>query len=208
MTILLLLASLAWGQSSSTLQVPLEDQLKLQNVRKDVREILVGRPTITGLPTFNNGIKFGDGTTQTTAASAASVVLATFTVNWANASGTNTSFSGCMPGSTITISGVTASSVAINASAVIDNGSAAANFVHLTVLQDGAFLPGKSSTKAIVAFAQPATAYPVVASIAGYISGGLTAGSHSWCLGVWTSAGTWEYQGASYGSSFSVMEIE
>lgn len=96
MTILLLLASIAWGQASTdTLSIPLEDELKLQNVRKDVREILVGRPTVTGLPTFKNGVKFGDGTTQTTAATA-SVWVGTYTViNSGSASFTNTTFVAC-----------------------------------------------------------------------------------------------------------------
>lgn len=103
MTILLLLASLSWGQTASTAPATplgLEDDLKLQNVRKDVREILVGRPTVTGLPTFKNGIKFGDGTTQTTAATTAANYVSTFGFITGGSAGTGLDI--CVTGSTRT----------------------------------------------------------------------------------------------------------
>lgn len=69
-SLLLLAASLSAQVDASSVNVV--EQIQFQNLGKDVRELQSGRPTITGLPTFLNGIKFSDGTTQTTAASAQS----------------------------------------------------------------------------------------------------------------------------------------
>lgn len=67
----LLLASLAAAQeiSTDTVSVPLDFQIEVSNLGKAVRELQGGMPRVTGLPTFAKGIKFADGTTQTTAAS-------------------------------------------------------------------------------------------------------------------------------------------
>ena len=89
---LLLLASLAFA-STDTAKVELYDETQtLSNLGKSVREIQSGRPVITGIPTFKNGIKFNDGTIQTTAAGGTETTIAsgsTFTiVEGAYASGT------------------------------------------------------------------------------------------------------------------------
>jgi len=61
LTLLLLLASLSWGQSSGTANVPLTDVLRLSDARKDIAELRSGRPTITGIPYYPNGIRFPNG---------------------------------------------------------------------------------------------------------------------------------------------------
>jgi hypothetical protein len=71
LTLLLLLASLSFGQSTSTV-IPLEDALRISNLRNDVEELKKGRPRLTGKPTFAGGFCFADGTCQTTAPSASS----------------------------------------------------------------------------------------------------------------------------------------
>ena len=70
MILALLLAVTAWGQSTGTATLPLEDSLTLNNLGKAVREIESGRKTFTEPKTFRDGICFEDGTCQTTAASA------------------------------------------------------------------------------------------------------------------------------------------
>ena len=67
MILLLLLASISWAQSSGTAKSSFAIDFKVSNLGKDVRELQRGRPVITGLPKFQGGIMFGDGTTQNTA---------------------------------------------------------------------------------------------------------------------------------------------
>ena len=62
--ILLALASVSWGQDVA----PGSDlDLRLMSLEKMIYEMRQGRPTLTSLPKFNQGIKFSDGTTQTSA---------------------------------------------------------------------------------------------------------------------------------------------
>ena len=87
LSVLLSLASLSWGQlaqdaTSYQQTVSPDFEQTLSNLGKDVRELQSGRPTITGLPTFQDGVKFGDGSIQT---GAGAVLIATQTF-----SGTNT----------------------------------------------------------------------------------------------------------------------
>lgn len=60
MILALLLAVSAFGQSTGTV-IPLADELREQNTAAAVRELQSGRPTITGVPYFPNGIRFPNG---------------------------------------------------------------------------------------------------------------------------------------------------
>lgn len=71
---LLLVASLAHGQSTATASVPLIDQIQISNLGKDTRDLLSGRYRQTGKPTFAGGFCFADGTCQTTAVKGAAFV--------------------------------------------------------------------------------------------------------------------------------------
>lgn len=55
--------------SVSSPTVSLLDRQRVDAIDQQVTELTSGKPQITGLPTFKQGIKFNDGTTQTTAAS-------------------------------------------------------------------------------------------------------------------------------------------
>lgn len=70
--LLLLLASLAYG-STETVRT---DTTRLRNLSLDVRELQSGRARITGLPTFSNGMCFGDGSCQTTAGMPVGAIIA------------------------------------------------------------------------------------------------------------------------------------
>lgn len=98
--ILLLVASMANAQVGSTAaEPPVNDQLKISNMGKAIRDLESGRYRQTGKPTFANGICFGDGTCLTTGTGV--------TPNVALSSGTSTNTSGtvwgCVSGSTMTI---------------------------------------------------------------------------------------------------------
>ena len=56
MILLALLASLSFGASTDTLNVPLEDALRLNNLSVSVEDLLGGRYRQTGKPTFAGGI--------------------------------------------------------------------------------------------------------------------------------------------------------
>lgn len=184
MTILLLLASLSWGQSTTT-ALGLEDDLKLQNVRKDVREILVGRPTVTGLPTFKNGIKFGDGTTQTTAASDVGNSTATYVAPDSTSAATANP-NVCIPGSTATVTCNTSCRLMAHYQTTHQAGSTS---VYANLLFDGAFAPwiatGSNSA--------PCSTWDNGSSNAGMtcslLGPAMAAGVHTVCAAVSTSAG-------------------
>ena len=60
----LLLASLCQAQAPA-----FEDNFRNSNVGKDIRALMRGRPTITGIPRFINGIQWADGSISTSAGS-------------------------------------------------------------------------------------------------------------------------------------------
>lgn len=106
MTILLLLASLSWGQSTGTV-IQIGDSLEISNHGKAIAALESGRYTQTGLPKFLNGIQFADGTIQVTSATAgsgtASVTVAstTFLTNSLTISGT--AFGVCYATASLTV---------------------------------------------------------------------------------------------------------
>ena len=68
--LLFLLSSVSWGQVVSTAPAGTTESMKLSNIGKDVRELQSGRPQITGVPNYLNGMSVGtagitwaDGTT-------------------------------------------------------------------------------------------------------------------------------------------------
>ncbi len=85
---LLLLSSLASAQEVSTSApegLSMEDTMSMSNMSKQIIELQGGRPKITGLPKYQKGIQFLDGTIQTTAASAGVSVNSTNTWTAPNA---------------------------------------------------------------------------------------------------------------------------
>src|SRR3990172_2612401 len=63
----LLVVSIAQAQSTGTISISLDDELKISNLGKAVRELESGRYRQTGRPTFANGMCFSDGTCLATA---------------------------------------------------------------------------------------------------------------------------------------------
>ena len=142
----LLLASAMWGQdiSTPTATVNVIDQMEFQNLSKAVRELQSGRPTITGVPYFINGttvgtpgVTFGDGTTQTTAASAAAVLVSTCTRLLINQGTTSTAWV-AVTGSTVTAT-FGAKRLLVIFSGQVGN-SVGGNHGMVTVTMDGAYL--------------------------------------------------------------------
>lgn len=82
----LALCSISWGQSTTTVNVI--DQLRFQNLSEDVRAIQSGRPVLTSTLTVRGGVCFGDGTCQTTAATA--VNNSSIAKAWVKFNGTGT----------------------------------------------------------------------------------------------------------------------
>lgn len=150
---------MAFGQSTTTV-LPLEDELKLQNVRKDVREILVGRPTVTGLPTFKNGIKFGDGTTQTTAGGSFAVLKTTFTRYTGTENTTSTDWVS-VAGTTVTlVMGGGRAHMKFNC---LVSALATGQGCHMGFLVNGAYIDGETT---VLGFAQVGGADNGVAAMA------------------------------------------
>ena len=57
----LLSASFLWAQDISSAPVNSLNEIRLDNIDSKIRSLTSGRPTITGLPTFQNGIKVSSG---------------------------------------------------------------------------------------------------------------------------------------------------
>ena len=70
---LTLLVSLAWGADNTY------DKIRLDRIDISVRQLQKGRPTITGTPTFQNGMSWGAGTTETTGLTGAIFLYASST---------------------------------------------------------------------------------------------------------------------------------
>jgi hypothetical protein len=111
--LLLLLASLASAQGVSTgpvesASLDISDRLTLQNLSLAVRELQSGRPTITGIPYYQNGIRLPNGvlvsSPSTGGGGSFSLGVATFTylTDLTFTTPNNSSvMTTCIPGSTI-----------------------------------------------------------------------------------------------------------
>lgn len=110
MTVLLLLASLAWGQASTdTATVPLAESLEISNLGKAVRELQSGYYVQTGEPVFKNGFCFDVARTncQTSAATpgVTTVGFGSMTIT-ADQTGIGTSYT-TVTGSTVSVTVIT-----------------------------------------------------------------------------------------------------
>ena len=199
---LLLLASLAQAQEISTAPAAtMTYDVEIQNIGKAVRELQGGRPQITGIPTFRNGVvfenaagsalTFRDNTTQNTAP-VSTADVSSFTRVPATVI-TNSNFSVCVVTVTLTVAAVPlefwVAGAALNASV---QGSA------WTVLVDGAYYPGNSSP-AMWAHENANGGYCQKASGTFTIKA-LTAGSHDFCLAMAVqSAGNFNFANGTCG---------
>ena len=135
LAILLAISGVAFGQSTGTYSNDsFEEEFKIQNLGKGLRELESGRPTITGLPTFKNGVKFNDSTTQTTAYNAA--VSSCTATPFSPTSGTGAGFQVAVATLTITTTG---GRVRMYFSGSV-TGSASQTICGFNVIQDGAFI--------------------------------------------------------------------
>lgn len=186
-----------------------------------VRSLLKGRPSVTGVPTYINGITmgsgaaitFGDATTQNTAPAAEYVPKSSATYGSVSGTTSDTAFAGCnIVGSTLTITVLADSSIEASFSGSVTNATLSTNF-HMWVLVDGTFpYPYTSAlTGSAMTGGRPNADYgeTVNASFATE-TGLLSAGSHSLCL-AWSSdttphaTGTWSFVG---GNRFRIKEIQ
>ncbi len=174
---------MAHGQDASTdtVSVPLPMQIEISNLGKDTRNLLQGRYTQTGLPKFLNGIKFGDGTTQTTAASSTNASSSTFV--YGNISITQASFMTCI-NSTVTFT-TRAVKVELELNGgTLDNDNASA-VSQISVLVDGARIDALADLDAALnTNVQPgaSTNNRTPSNFHYRTMSALTAGSHSFCI--------------------------
>ena len=199
----LLLASLSFAQEKSTAPVyGMTERLKVQNISMDVRELQEGRPIITGLPRYQNGIMFGDGTTQTTAASGSA-----FSVDSDSWSMTSGSFAfptdqfACATGSTITFTVSNANNnVEINLDVEAINNTGGATAL-IGILQDGATVFHASENT------QSSGGYATKQGW--YWRKKLSAGSHTFCVFGYYASGVFTLYGQSLGreSGYFIREV-
>ena len=207
MILLALLASLSFGASTDTLNVPLEDALRLNNLSVSVEDLLGGRYRQTGKPTFAGGICFSDGTCQTTAPSS-SLNFASATVT-SGFTTTQTNTLVCVTGSTVALQNASAAKpVWISVAGSISNSVYTAN-MWAQVLEDG--LP-------ITPYANPASVGPVMMGQHANDAGGLqgmsftlllrapTSGQRNYCLAVAGNTGTTSACNSRDGCSITVWQ--
>ncbi len=106
-------------------------------------------------------------------------------------SGSNTSFNGCMTGSTVTVT-MSNNRAMVNYAGSWDDGTSAGKIVRLYLLVDGAFVQGENGTDAFINHVNPSGSYSQNMSFS-YLTPTLSAGSHSICIGGGTtSGGNWQ----------------
>jgi len=187
----LLLAASLWGQdlSSSTLPTAnIIENIKLKNLAEEVRQLQSGRPTITGQPKFQDGVTFNDNTTQVTAylvaaSSRSSPILV-------NTDYTATTFGTAVNGSTLTITLAQESPVAVSFAGQVSNNNSSGG-CGLSILIDGAFPSGYSTSRAITSSGNGTTANNVFPVNFTFETESLSAGEHKFSVvGKAISAGT------------------
>lgn len=190
MILLLLLASLSFAQSTTTVngQSPIE-QSKIVNISKDVRDLQMGRPYITGQPQFAGGIKFADGTVQVTSPTASlfpTVFVSTYTLLVSDiALGTVQGV--CYATATATFNG---GRLQISLTSDIHNASAN-DKAKIAVLVDGAYLSPwdtfSADKKAMIGGNN--TGADSLGNLSWTTLTNVSAGQHQICLSAWRSAG-------------------
>ncbi len=148
--------------------------MTVSNLGKAVRELESGRPKITGLPQFLEGIKFNDGTTQTTAFTGGGYTAITSSYTRVPAF-TQTQGAHNVAIATVTIT-ATANPVFICFAGSAEN--TGANYCSMNFLIDGDRYPGTSGLIGVVS--GPALAQAVNFSLC--LPHTVTAGSHSFAV--------------------------
>jgi len=217
--LLLLAASLSWAQTASTptwtdnsgeKKISTEDEsLRMGNLEVMVKDLQSGRPTITGVPTYQNGLNttgpISISSSVTTTAgqihNSSQTVLQTATT-WAN-----TSFSVCLATLTIATAGTSRFHLYAQAAAISDTTTQAIMYF----LVDGQHIPGFDAAHGQGQAMATATSINTMTATA--LGPSMSAGTHSGCLGFATGTGTsvvpWQSPGvsATYGL-FSLEEIK
>lgn len=141
----LLLASASWGQEASTsTAIPLLDDVKISNLGKDTRNLLSGRYTQTGKPTFRGGICFADATCQTTAAiSTAAVSVSSRSADLQGITFTATAYGVARASQTLTLSGNNPAMVCFSGGVNCQDTNASFGW---NFLYDGAYISPLSSS--------------------------------------------------------------
>ena len=188
--LLALLLSPAQAQESSSAPARnILTETRIDGIDISVRELQSGRPVLTssptfrGVPTFLNGITFGDSTTQTTAAvtigTSSSTAIAPLTT-------TQATFIVCQASVTITTNGRPVSG---SITGSLNQSGYSSTNVHtkFAVLQDGQFVSPYTSVKGISMWADGGQNYHEVNIPIDLPAP--AAGSHTYCMAMANDSG-------------------
>jgi len=188
---LCLLASLSFAQSSTDTTTSPIDAIRLSNINKGIRELQSGRPQITGIPKYINGLSVGsagitwaDGTTSTTSTGGwDSVHQSSYTSNMAETTMADAGV--CAVGSTVTYS-CPGSNVRISFSGSVGNDSDN-NISGVMFMVDGAFPSPYGATSGVIVTEVRTHIYAYSASFGVVLP--IASGQHSYCLTAFSQGG-------------------
>ena len=168
-----------------------QETIRTDDLDISVRELRSGRVTITGLPTFLSGIKFADGTVQTSSPTVTVKPVYSSTQSYA---GNQTISSTASPGTSISGSTMTLT-VAANSvveycfNATFDDNSA-------TTVKFDFYLDGtKTGTGTNSSFSLPhASNGTLVTAAACFVTNSLSSGSHNLWLQAWSVGGSGAFE--------------
>lgn len=198
--ILALLLCPAWAQDGSTAPARnIVQETRLDNLDLSLRDIQSGRPTLTssptirGVPTFVNGINFGDGSFQYTASTPPNSYASSSVFIAANTTAiSQTTLVACVNGSTVTITSVLTSTHTLVISGnvrVSDSGAIG----KCGVLRNGQFFDGQSATKGMWTVKTAGTAVHDTWQQYWPSSIAQPAGTYSYCIACAASAGNVQF---------------
>jgi hypothetical protein len=188
-TILLLLASLSWGQSTGTPSISLQDQLEISNLGKAVKALENGKPVIPGQPRYINGICFDSAGTdcQTTAATSYTdnrIYISSFPA--ADISSALTSGGKCYSSATWTATLSTATAYILGDFSQ----SGAGQSIKVGFLLNGAFTTPYTSSRARATDRVDSANFIQTRYIPITFTGLTVGQTYTACLTIWASAGT------------------